>query len=360
MRIFTVFRNEGSNMKRWLRGSVVLATAVGAWSCSGDPTDSFRGDTADITATPSSIFLNEGGESKSVIVQAIDGQGNPLAVDFDTSYGAGITVVEDTNFLPTNGAGPIQGQKQYVITSSGPASTSFIVSSGDVADTIEVRVTPVAFPGTFSNVTPALNEPVTITTAGDFRFGPGAGVVLGTDTVPISAASPDGTSLTFTPTPGFAGPPTVFGLTLPFFPGLALELPVSSDLTVGTLASLAGTDDPSTAPTVPTPEPGFSSVLFDAADFAAATDHFYQFAAPADGDYDITLNWSAGSDIDMFVCPAPGAITASCIFTAATGDQPESATFSLTTGTWYIVADDYAGDAGLSNLEITIARPAAP
>src|SRR5215208_5462339 len=171
MRIFTVFRNEGSNMKRWLRGSVVLATAVGAWSCSGDPTDSFRGDTADITATPSSIFLNEGGESKSVIVQAIDDQGNPLAVDFDTSYGAGITVVENTNFLPTNGSGPIQGQKQYTITAGVPLSSSLIVSAGDVADTIEVRVTPGSFAGTFSNTAPAANEPVTITTVGDFRFG---------------------------------------------------------------------------------------------------------------------------------------------------------------------------------------------
>jgi hypothetical protein len=343
-------------MKRWLRGSVVLATAVGAWSCSGDPTDSFRGDTADITATPSSIFLTEGGESKSVVVQAIDDQGNPLAVDFDTSYGAGITVVEDTNFLPTNGSGPILGQKQYIITSSGPASTSFIVSSGGVSDTIEVRVTPLSFPGTFSNTAPAANEPVTITTAGGFLFGPGAGVAFGADTAATFSISPDGTSLTFIPAPNVGGPPTVFGLTLPFFPGLPLELPATTEVFVGPLGTAAGTDDPATAPTIPVAEPGFTSTFRDAADFTASADHFYKVDIPADGDYDITLDWTVGSDIDMFVCPAPGAITASCDFSGATGDHPEAQTIALTTGTWYIVDEDFGGDAGLSNLTITIAH----
>jgi hypothetical protein len=148
-------------------------------------------------------------------------------------------------------------------------------------------------------------------------------------------------------------------LTLPFLPGLPLAIPATTEVTVGPLATTAGTDDPSTAPTIPVSDVGFAGVFRDAADFTASADHFYKVDIPADGDYDISLDWSVGSDIDMFICPAPGAITASCDFTAATGDQPEAATFTLTAGTYYVVAEDFGGDAGLSTLTITVARPAA-
>ena len=141
-------------MKRWLRGSVVLATAVGMWSCSGDPTDSFRGGTSRIVATPASIFLSEG-ETKAVIVQAQDDQGDPIAVTFETAAGPGITVVEDVTFLPSNGL-PIQGQTRYLITATTFVGTTFTVSADDQSLVIPVRSLPTSFVGGFSNATPAL------------------------------------------------------------------------------------------------------------------------------------------------------------------------------------------------------------
>jgi hypothetical protein len=77
---------------------------------------------------------------------------------------------------------------------------------------------------------------------------------------------------------------------------------------------------------------------------------------PADGDYDFTLDWSVGSDIDMFVCPSPGDITGDCNFDAATGNKPEATTITLTAGTYWIVAEDFGGDAAGSVIHVTVAR----
>jgi hypothetical protein len=393
-------------MKRWLRGSVVLATAIGMGSCSGDPTDSFRGGPSRIVATPASLFITEG-QTEGVIVQAQDDQGDPLAVTFDTTYGAGITVVEDTSFLPTNGA-PIQGQTRYLITANTFLATSFTVSVGEDSLVIPVRLLPVAFTGTFSNVTPALGDTVTLTAptglkfgpetfitfpgaAGDpvitgisadstvlsflpapttdtvasvagvqpiyatgvtldtlqtttklttpavldvpavfsdvtpaqnqlvtvsapgFKFLPTAGALFGADTAVVFEVAADSSSMTFVAKPGATGipAPELFGIVLTVLPQVPLKLPATTNVTYAALAPVGGTDDPSTAPSIDAPATGFSNRFYDQADFVAAVDRFYKVVVTEDGDYDITMDWTTGSDIDMFVCPAPGAITGS-------------------------------------------------
>ncbi len=73
------------------------------------------------------------------------------------------------------------------------------------------------------------------------------------------------------------------------------------------------------------------------------------------------MDWNVGSDIDMFLCPAPGAITGSCDFTAATGAHPEVAAFALDPGTYFVVADDFGADAAGTTLIISIEHgPPAP
>jgi hypothetical protein len=136
-----------------------------------------------------------------------------------------------------------------------------------------------------------------------------------------------------------------------------LKLPATTNVTYAALAPVGGTDDPSTAPSIDAPATGFSNRFYDQADFVAAVDRFYKVVVTEDGDYDITMDWTTGSDIDMFVCPAPGAITGSCDFAAATGAHPEAATFTLTAGDWYVIADDFGGDAGVSDVTITVAHP---
>jgi hypothetical protein len=248
-------------MKRWLRGSVVLATAVGMWSCSGDPTDSFRGGPSRIVATPSSLFLSEG-ETKAVLVQAQDDQGDPLAVTFDTAMGPGITVVEDVTFLPTNGA-PIQGQTRYLITATTFVGTTFTVTAGDQSLVIPVKSLPTTFAGTFSNATPALGDTVTLTAPAGITFGAETGITFpGAAGEPvITGISADSTVLSFLPAPGTDTAAAVSGLELTFAPGV----PVDTLVTTTKITTPAVTELPaafsSTSPAVNQPvtvtAPGF-------------------------------------------------------------------------------------------------------
>ncbi len=210
-------------MKRWLRGSVVLATAIGMWSCSGDPTDSFRGGTDRIVATPASLFLPEGA-TKAVLVQAQDDQGNPIAATFDTAMGPGITVVEDTSFLPTNGA-PIEGQTRYLITATTFVGTTFTVSVGDKSLVIPVRSLPTSFVGEFSNNAPALGETVTLTAPAGITFGAETGITFpGAAGEPvITGISDDGTVLSFLPAPGTDTTGFLSGLELTYAAGVPVD-----------------------------------------------------------------------------------------------------------------------------------------
>jgi len=66
------------------------------------------------------------------------------------------------------------------------------------------------------------------------------------------------------------------------------------------------------------------------------------------------MDWTSGSDIDMFVCDAT---ISTCDGQAATGDQPEVGVYTLTPGTYFVIAEDFAGDAGTaSTVSITVAR----
>ena len=87
-------------MKRLLRGSVVLAVAVGFLSCSGDPTSGFR-EPSGIVAAPTAVFVNVG-DTKPVVASLQDDQGSQIAADFVISaVGSGLTVVQDTAFQHT-------------------------------------------------------------------------------------------------------------------------------------------------------------------------------------------------------------------------------------------------------------------
>ena len=218
-------------MKRWLRGSVVLVSAV-TWSCSSDPTDSFRGGTDTIVASPSSLFMAEG-QTEPVLVQAIDAQGNPQAVTFDVSTGPGITVVKDTNFLPTNGA-PIEGQTRFLVTANTFVGTSFTVTADGKSLEIPVRSLPVAFSGTFSNVAPALGDTVTLTAPAGITFSDTASITFpGAAGEPvITGISADRTVLSFLPAPGTDTTGFVSGLDLTFAVGVPVDtLPTTTRLT---------------------------------------------------------------------------------------------------------------------------------
>jgi len=264
-----------------------------------------------------------------------------------------------------------------------PNADSFVVVSGVIPTTLagccataanyslllgtSVKITtPVidSLPSTLTTSTPAANDEVTVTvTDGAFVLDDTANVVIGSS--PVTLISKTANSITFVPPPNATGGVTVNGVTIG---GFSLALPSQAgSLTVGPVTPLGTTTGQATAPTLDLPGAGAVTTLFDQPDFAAADDPiiplvgpsaFYKIVVPAGGDYTITTNWDIGSDIDQFLCQSPidDVGLANCDFSAATGNQPESATYTLAAGTYFIVLNDFGGDAAGATVQITIAH----
>jgi hypothetical protein len=266
---------------------------------------------------------------------------------------AAVTVApngKSITFIPPPNISNAQATISDVVSAAAP-TVPFSPVTADRLTTPEVK----AFPGTVDDLTPAANQAITLTLTGatldpaaTFGIGATTPLVLGTTA----------TTATLLPFPGATGQLLINGVVLDALPQFSLSLPApaTDTISVGAATEAAGTDDFLTAPSVPVPGVGGLSGFFDAPDFGAAADRFYKLVAPADGDYTISLDWTSGSDIDLFVCPAAGVATFDCDFAAATGNQPESSTYTLTAGTYYLVAEDFGGDAGVSTLTITVQR----
>jgi hypothetical protein len=331
-------------MKRLLCGSVVLATSLVLVSCNGDPTSDFRGGPSQILADPSTVFVNQSAVEE-VVVTLVDDQGDPLPGTWEIAEpGSGISVERNPDFLGTTVGAPLESQAQFIVTAGDvPTGTSFTLASGELSLEIPVNVTPTAIAtAAFSNPTPALNEPVTLTAEG-YTFLPDAAVVIAGDSAAI--LSNDGTTVTFVPTPGSTGPATVEKIAINFLPTTPLTLPTAAEITVPP-APVPGTGAPATAPALPVPAVDEFSVFFDEPDFVSTLDRFYKLTIAEAGVYTVTLDWDIGDDIDMFLCPPPGDIVAECDFSGATGDHPESVAFDLAPGDYWVVADDFGQFAG--------------
>jgi hypothetical protein len=232
----------------------------------------------------------------------------------------------------------------------------------DPATSATVTTTAIpSFTGTTSNLAPAVNEAIT-TTLTDATIAPDAELILGAGAPTITNLTTN--SVTYIPAPGTTAQLVINGVILTALPQIPLQLPAPETDTIKVSPDIpvaAGTDDPGTAPTLVTPGEGFSSAFFDKPDYVATADHFYKLIVTEAGVYTITLDWDIGSDIDMFVCPEAGVATFDCDFTAATGDHPEEADFALDPGTYYIVGEDFGGDAAGTTLNIAVLHgPPAP
>jgi hypothetical protein len=344
-------------MKRSMCGIALLAAATALWSCNGDPTGSIRDSGQKVLTDPTTVFVDQGA-NKFVTAELVDGQGNQLEVDFTPqNVGAGITVVEDSTFLQTS-FGHIQTQQRFIVTGVSGASTSFDLVSGGASATVPVKVIPASMVLTFSNPTPAANEAITVSAEG-FTFLPDAFLAFGADTAVTVSVAEDGSSITILPPPGVTAAPTVNNVEVNFAPGAPLVIPAETELAVGPLTPLAGTDDPGTAPTIALPAIGETTRFYDAPNFAASIDAFYRITVPAEvGGVTVTLNWNSAADIDLIQCDLALAV---CNFAGATAAKPESATFTLAPGTYSIIAELFAGTAPTNIFfAITPNAPAAP
>jgi hypothetical protein len=330
-------------MKRLPCGSVVLAASLGLVSCNGDPTGEFRNGPSQILAEPSTIFVDQGRE-QDVITTVIDSAGDPLASTWElTETGPGITVERNPDFLGTTAGAPLESQAQFIVTAGDtPTASSFTVTAGELSREVTVNVMPTAVPSaTFSNLNPALNEPVTLTAEG-YTFLPNAEVVISADSAVI--LSNDGTSITFVPFPGGVGPANLQNVAINFLPTTPLSLLTTDSITVPP-GPVAGTLDPSTAPSLITPALDTFSVFFDMPDFLGpdptqpTIDHFYELTVTETGQYVITVDWDIGTDIDLLVCLPD---LSDCPLTSFV-NHPEKVRGVLTPGTYIVWVEDFTG-----------------
>jgi hypothetical protein len=209
------------------------------------------------------------------------------------------------------------------------------------------------FDGTVSNLAPNANQPVTVSLNNATVDLANAVVTVGADTAALVGAT--ATSVTFLPKPGGTGLVFFSGVVIDSLPQFDLTLTnaIADTVHVGLAGTTPGTDAPGTAPTLTIPDPGFAAPFFDAADFNASADHFYKLVVTQAGDYTIDLNWDIGSDLDLILCDAA---VSNCDFQAAASNQPEEGIYTLTPGTYFVIAEDFGGDAGLSNISVTVKR----
>jgi hypothetical protein len=335
-------------MKRLLCGSVVLAASLGLASCNGDPTSEFRDGPSQILADPSVVFVSQGGVEE-VVFQVIDQAGDPLAATWEVSAtGSGISVAQNPEHLPTTVGAPLESEVQFIVTAGGtPLASSFTVTSGDLSVEVPVNVLPTEIAtAAFSNATPALNEPVTISAEG-YTFLPTAAVVFGADTAGL--LSNDGATVTVVPMPGATGPATIHNVAINFLPDVPLSLLTTAEITVPT-GPVGGSEDPATAPVVPTPAVGEHTFFFDNPDFVATIDHWYQLTVTDAGLYTISVDWDIGSDIDLIICTED---FSDCSLTSFF-DHPEVVEADLTPGTYLILVEDFGEDASGSTVEIAV------
>lgn len=242
-------------MNRVTRSTVVLAVALAALSCKGDPTDSLRNGVDHLVATPSAIFLVPG-ETFSVLVEAVDEQGNRQGTSFNLgTVGAGISVVEDDSFnlvfdKKGNQVKPKSWPRvQYKVTANAnTADASFVVSAGGKNITIPVRIIPTALDvATLSNAAPALGDTIVITAPAPFKFTPGSSASAAGGPIVTLGISADSSQLTVVPGPSILGPVSVTGTILTYAPTIGpFTLTSTAALTTPTVASVAATFSSST------------------------------------------------------------------------------------------------------------------
>jgi hypothetical protein len=229
----------------------------------------------------------------------------------------------------------------------------------------------ITLPATISDTAPDVSQVVTITAPAGFTFDDTTNVTVGASAAVVTSNT--GGTVSIVPLPGSAGVPQIDGVVPTASPLNRLTMPAENTVIVPSeVPTLAGSEAPATAPTMPVPGVGELSVLFDNPDMVATIDHFYRIDVPA-GTFSLTLDWNVGGDIDAVICSAPcddpfgadlvGDVSDENIFTpglgafqGATSAHPEFVTLTLSAGTYFILAEDFGGDAAGTTLTLTLER----
>lgn len=243
-------------MNRILRGTVLLASTAVLWACNTEP-DQVKGGTADhIVATPGVLFVAQG-DSSAVLLRVVDQQGtslhDPITI---TNSGAAIRVAPDSSFRPIfNGGDSLvfnnEGTELRVwVVANDKASTTFSVAAGGQTLDVPVTVIPASSDAfSFTTLTPALGEIVTVTAPADLLFTDSTEVLFGATTVTPSNIAADGSSLTFNVQPALVGPASFTNVTLSYNGNVVFTVqaadtlnspPVTEDFTFSNLTPALG------------------------------------------------------------------------------------------------------------------------
>ena len=233
--------------------------------------------------------------------------------------------------------------------------------------TIETLATPIVdtLDATFSPTrAPAQNQNVVVTAPAGFQFTPTAALSVNGQAPIIVSRAPDGSSITFLPQPGSAGSVKVDSILISALPQFPLSLPIRDTIATAPLGPVLGGETTASAAAIPLGLPGETAGFFDAGAFTGAditTDggdgaQYYKFTLGAAATVNITLDAvladPSADDVDLVLCSDAACSTPNLI--GATGATPESATYTLAAGTYYIAAVLFGGVP--SQITITIRR----
>ncbi|HXE57867.1 MAG TPA: PPC domain-containing protein [Gemmatimonadales bacterium] len=332
------------------RGPAVLGMILVA-ACGGDPLADEGEELARLVATPTALFVNQG-ESEEVIVEGLNATGTPAPVDRFAVATADASVLAqiDPNYEPTTGS-PIRTRARIVITGVSPAASTVTVTGGGATLGIPVRVVPTTLAAQVSNPAPAAGEQITLTAPPGLTFGPEAVLAFASgDSGVTLARSEDGTTLTVLPPLGASGGASVSDVRPAYAPEVPLELPLTTDITVGSAVTpIGGTGAPGTAPSVVVPSSGGVTAFYDAGSWAGDCDgvpcQWYRIEVGDAADLDFGARWDNQADLGIYVFEGDAAtLVGACDDHANGADaQPEACTITLpAAGTYYVTMQNFA------------------
>jgi hypothetical protein len=324
-------------MQRHLLGLAALAMVLSAAGCVKDPTSGLAGTPTRIVASYAKLLMTEG-DTVRVTAELRDEQGAPLDIMPVASAPtpAVVDVVRQSQASP-------QAYLQVDVAGVAAGAGIIVLSYESLADTITVAVFPVTFDGAVS-VKTAAGSVVTFDPAAttvDIDGVPARPLTLTADAITVIARN--------------AKPVAAAKITLNnvvFLAGTADETPIlaidaEATPAIRGEATEPANNDPATAPTVAVNGAYVEGLISstDADDFWAFT-----IAAGADVTIEVAFDGDGGSpDIDAYLLgPAPTSDNYCDLddCSMGTGAQPETGTFTLAAGTYYVDVEWYADGTG--------------
>lgn len=275
--------------------------------------------------------------SNGLSITPTSGGAAPLFVGFSADSSQVSFVV------PPGAAGKVRFPR--VVFINGPA-VGFAGRSTDIL----TAAPPPPLNATFSNATPAVNTPITITMPAGFKFRPTSAIsgTTGMSWVVLSRAA-DSSAVTVLPLAGYSGAVNITNVQLSAAPAFLLTLSTTGTVTVGAAVDL-GSDDPANGGNpsfaAPTTTGGItawydltSMDLPDPTCDGGAGIQFYTVTVATTGSYTVTANWTTGTDVDIGPFEKTGVYDCDFLsFGGLTGSKPETFTTTLTAGTDYVIA----------------------